>query len=256
MIEAQSLLKLYSGVPAVRDVAFTVGPGEVLGYLGPNGSGKSTTVHMLLGLVAPDRGRVLYNGAETSDDFVAFRALVGYVPEEAHLYTFLSGREYLELVGRLRSMPEAALRLRIDRFLALLDLAAEADVPMQAYSKGMRQKILIAAALLHNPDVVVLDEPMAGLDAVSQIMIRHLVQCLARAGKTVFYSSHDLDTVERVATRVIVLDRSRIVADGTVEQLKQLVREPSLEQVFARLVTHEDPAERASRIVDAIITRG
>lgn len=256
MLEAQSLLKRYQGVPVVQSVGFTVGPGDVLGYLGPNGSGKSTTVQMVLGLVTPDGGRVLYRGVDTTVDPVAFRAVVGYVPEEAHLYPFLSGREYLELVGRLRLMPEAQLQARVGRFLGLLDFPSDMDVPMHAYSKGMRQKILIIAALMHNPDVVVLDEPMAGLDAVSAIMLRHLIQMLAKAGKIVFYSSHELDAVERVATRVLVLDHGRIVADGTVERLKDLVREPSLEQVFARLVVHGDPAERASRIIDAMVTRG
>jgi ABC-2 type transport system ATP-binding protein len=256
MLEARALLKRYRGVPVVSDVHFSVGPGEVLGYLGPNGSGKSTTVQMILGLVTPDGGHVRYRGTETSEDLVAFRAVVGYVPEEAHVYPYLSGREYLELIGRLRLLTEASLQARLGRFMELLGLSSCLDVPMHAYSKGMRQKILIIAALMHNPEILVLDEPMAGLDAISAILLRHLIQMLADAGKIIFYSSHELDAVERVATRVVVLDQGRVVADGSVSRLKALVSEPSLESVFSRLVVRDDPADRASQIVDAMLTRG
>ena len=189
MLEARNLGKFYSGIPAVKDVNFTVRRGEVLGLLGPNGSGKSTTVSMITSLLEPTTGQVLFDGESISRAPLEFKARVGYVPEEAHLYSYLTGPEYLELVGQLRGLDATVLRGRIAAFMRIFGLEDDQHSQMGAYSKGMRQKILIAAALLHDPDVIVLDEPNSGLDVTSALILRSLVLELAFSGKLIVYSS-------------------------------------------------------------------
>jgi ABC-2 type transport system ATP-binding protein len=211
---------------------------------------------MLTGLVEPSGGHVFFEGRLITADLVAFRRRLGYVPEEPHLYPFLSGREYLELVGRLREMPTRLLAPRIDGLLELFGLGGARDQAIGAYSKGMRQKVLIAAALLHDPDLLLFDEPLSGLDVTTALMFRQLVAQLARNGKTIIYSSHVLEVVEKVCTRVMVLYRGRVVADDTVEHLRDLMALDSLEEVFKELVIREDPEKTASEIVSLIAGRG
>jgi ABC-2 type transport system ATP-binding protein len=254
MLEARSLVKRFGGVRAVDDVSFTVRPSEVLGYLGPNGSGKTTTVNMLVGLIQPTRGHVLFEGRDIWDDIVEYRRRVGYVPEEPNLYPYLTGREYLELVGQLRSLPAGLLHRKITALLGLFSLEPDSHSPLSSYSKGMRQKVLISAALLHNPDLLVFDEPTSGLDAASAVVFRHLIKALAQAGKMVLYSSHELETVERVAHRVVVLHQGRMVAHDSVDRLRELMHLESLEQIFSELVFTEDPQAVASRIVDTMVS--
>lgn len=249
-LRASRLSKHFSGVLVVKDVDFTVGPGDVVGYLGPNGSGKTTTLRMLAGLVEPSAGRVEYGGRNIRDDVTAFRHDLGYVPEEPYLYPFLSGREYLELVGRLRGIPEALLAMKIDGFLELFGLRGAADQSISSYSKGMRQKIVISAALLHDPAVVLFDEPESGLDVTTTLVLRHLVRTLASRGKAIVYSSHMLEAVERVCQRVIVLHRGAVVADDSVERLQAVMSRTSLEGVFAELVIREDPERIARDLAD------
>jgi ABC-2 type transport system ATP-binding protein len=252
MLEARHLVKRYSGTRVVDDVSFVLRRGEVLGYLGPNGSGKSTTVQMLVGLVEPTEGHVYFEDRRISTDLVAYRRRLGYVPEEPHLYPFLSGREHLELMGRLRELPARLLDARITALLDLLGLGDAALQPISGYSKGMRQKVLIAGALLHDPDVVILDEPESGLDVTAALMLRHLIRILAGRGKAVVYSSHVLEAVEKVCERVIVLHRGRVVADDAVSALRSLRAHASLEEVFSELVSHQDPEDTASAIADAV----
>jgi ABC-2 type transport system ATP-binding protein len=252
MLEAQHLVKRFFGVTVVNDINLTVDPGEIVGYLGPNGSGKTTTVRMLTGLLDPTSGHVLFEGRDITSDPVVFRRHLGYVPEEPHLYPFLSGREYLELVGRLRQVPDALLERKINSLLELFGLAAAADQNIAAYSKGMKQRILIMAALLHDPDVLIFDEPDSGLDVTTMLVLRHLVKRLAERGKAILYSSHVLEVVEKVCTRVIVLHRGRTVADGSVAQLRSLMVSGSLEEVFAQLVLRDDPERTAQDIADVM----
>ena len=252
MIEARALTKWYPGVRAVSDVSFTVSPGEILGYLGPNGSGKTTTVGMLIGTVEPSSGAVLFRGAPITDDLIEYRRQVGYVPEEPHLYPFLSGREYLELVADLRDLDCRTSRKRIDALLDLFGLGADAGTALGSYSKGMRQKVLISAALVHDPALLIFDEPTSGLDAVTALVFRHIVDELARSGKAVLLSSHELDTVERSCTRVLVLHHGLVVAHDTAASLRQTLSKGSLEAVFRDLVCEIDPGQVASDVVQAM----
>ena len=249
MLEARHLGKFYSGIPAVKDVNFTLRAGNVLGLLGPNGSGKSTTVSMLTGLLEPTTGQVLLNGDSIRQAPLEYKAKIGYVPEEAHLYTYLTGPEYLELVGQLRGLAPRVLAEKIQAFMHIFGLEEDRYAQMSAYSKGMRQKILIAAALLHDPEIIILDEPNSGLDVTSTLILRSLVQELSAAGKLIVYSSHVLEIVERVATDVLILHESKVVAHDSVSRLRDLMALPSLEQVFRKVVIAEDVDQIARDVV-------
>ncbi len=249
-LRARALTKHFSGVIAVRNVDFTLRPGEIVGYLGPNGSGKTTTLRMVAGLIEPSSGRVEFNGRDVRDDLIAYRHDFGYVPEEPYLYPFLSGREYLELIGRLREIPERLLTMKIDGFLGLFGLASAADQAIASYSKGMRQKIIISSALLHDPSLILFDEPESGLDVTTTLVLRHLIRLLAERGKSILYSSHILEVVERVCSRVIVLHKGTVVADDSVEHLQTLMSQSSLEGVFSELVIKEDPARVAGDLAE------
>ena len=256
MLEARSLTKYYGHTPAVRQVSFTVRPGEILGYLGPNGAGKSTTVKMLTGLIEPSEGQIFYRGQSVYENFTAFQRRVGYVPEVAHLYPHLSGREYLQLMGRLRGMPRRVLEPKMDEFLRAFTLWDDRHSPLSSYSKGMRQKILLSAALLHDPDVLILDEPFSGLDVTSGLMLRTLLRQLAGRGKIILYSSHVLEVVEKICSTVLILRNGEVVAYDSIERLRELMSQPSLEGVFAQLAQVDDGDELANRIVDAMDYRG
>jgi ABC-2 type transport system ATP-binding protein len=250
-LEVRHLTKYYAATPAIRDVSFAVQPGAILGLLGPNGSGKSTTVSLVTGLREPSAGEICFDGRNIADHVVEYKARVGYVPEEAHLYTFLSGREHLDLIGRLRRIPAPLLTRKIMSLLELFGLIGSEDQPISGYSKGMKQKVLLIAALLHDPDLLILDEPESGLDLTAGLVLRHLIAILASRGKTILYSSHVLDHVERICADVVVLHRGRIVAEGPVSQLRAMTqRNASLEEVIAQLVITVDPARTAGEIAD------
>ena len=252
MLEARQLTKYYGAVRAVADISLHVQPGEILGCLGPNGSGKSTTVKMLTGLIEPTRGEVLFAGARIKDDLTGYKRRLGYVPEEPNLYPYLSGFEYLQLVGTLRGITSQSLDKKTDARLDLFALHAQRHSPLGSYSKGMRQKILIIAALLHDPEVLVLDEPLSGLDVSSALVLRNLMQTLARAGKTILYCSHVLEAVEKICSRVVIVYRGRVIADNSIERLQHVMALPSLEQVFNELVQQLDAEQTARDIVEAM----
>ncbi|MBV9761780.1 MAG: ABC transporter ATP-binding protein [Acidobacteriaceae bacterium] len=252
MLELRSLTKCYSSVPAIDNISFQVKPGEVLGCLGPNGSGKSTTVKIITGLLEPTRGEVLFRGKNIREDLAAHKRVIGYVPEEANLYPFLSGLEYLELTGRLRGLPGRVLSRRANTLLELFSMHPHRHTVISAYSKGMRQRILLIAALLHNPDLIIFDEPLSGLDVTSAMIFQKLVSELSREGKTIFYCSHVLEIVEKVCSHVAILRKGKQLAYGTVAELKQFQAMPSLEAAFAHLVQEVDAEQAARSIVDTV----
>lgn len=252
MLEVQHLFRSFRGIPAVEDVSFRIAPGEIVGFLGPNGAGKSTTVKIITGLLRANEGKVLFEGRDIRDDMVAFRKVIGYVPEEAQLYTYLSGLEYLQLVGRLRGLGEALIEAKATGLLELLHLQSWQHSPISTYSKGMRQRVLIAAALMHDPKLLIFDEPLSGLDVVSGRLFKDLMAMLAAQGKAVLYISHVLETVEQVCNRVIVIAKGRVVADAPPSQLTTLMSLPNLESVFAQLVQQQDTRAAAQRIVEVM----
>src|SRR5580658_8497650 len=249
MLELRNLFKSYRGIPAVQDVSFSVAPGEIVGLLGPNGAGKSTTVKMIIGMLRPNDGRVLFDGRDIRDDRIAFRRIIGYVPEEAHLYSYLSGLEYLQLVGRLRGMEEEPLEAKATALLKLLSLESWRETPISSYSKGMRQRVLIAAALLHDPRLLIFDEPLSGLDVVSARLFKDLLELLASQGKAILYISHVLEVVEQVCNRVIVIAKGKLLADAPPSELRTSLQLANLESVFAQLVKQQDTQSVAQQLV-------
>src|SRR5205085_6999099 len=213
MLDVRAVTKRYRGLLAVDKVSFTVNRGEVVGYLGPNGSGKSTTVNMVVGLLEPTSGAILLDGRSQSDDPVAYKRRIGYVPEEPYLYTHLTAAEYLTLVGRLRGMPPSQLDRKIADLLRLFLLWDSRYSTMATYSKGMRQRVLLAAALLHNPDLLVLDEPFSGLDVTASLLFRALLGMFAAEGRMILFSTHRFDMVEKVCSRALIVAAGRLAGE-------------------------------------------
>src|SRR5438876_3369104 len=251
MLEIRGLTKRYGGLLAVDHVDFTVKRGEVLGYLGPNGSGKSTTVNMIVGLLQPGSGAILLNGKNQSDDPVAYKQRIGYVPEEPYLYTHLTASEYLTLVGRLRGIPQAPLDRKVTELLKLFLLWDARYSTMTAFSKGMRQRVLLAAALLHNPDLLVLDEPFSGLDVNASLLFRALLGMFAADGRMILFSTHRFDMVEKVCSRAVILSKGRIVAEHTVSRERN-GDSATLEDLFVRVTDQQDFAPVAREILDVM----
>jgi ABC-2 type transport system ATP-binding protein len=252
MLEIRHVTKRYRNIAVVDDASFTVRPGEVTGYLGPNGSGKSTTVKIITTLIEPTDGKVLLDGRDVREDPVAFKRRLGYVPEEAILYSYLSGLEYLQLMGCLRGIPAHVTDRRANDLLELFTLHPHRHSPISAYSKGMKQRVLISAALLHDPDLLILDEPLSGIDVTNAQLFRHLLNELARKGKTILYISHVLEVVERVCAQVVIIYKGKIMAADSVERLRELADKPSLEEIFSQLVEQRDLEAVARDIAAAI----
>jgi ABC-2 type transport system ATP-binding protein len=252
MLELRHVHKRYSSIPAVDDVSFTARAGEVTGYLGANGSGKSTTMKMIVGLIAASTGEILFNGIPIQEDPIQYKMRIGYVPEEPYLYSHLSGLEYLVMVGQLRNLATRPAAECIDELLRLFGIHGDRDVPISSYSKGMRQKVLLAAALMHNPDLILLDEPFSGLDVGTSLVLRSLIQELAARGKVILFSSHELETVERISSHVVILHKGKIVADDSMERLRALSSLPTLEGIFSELTVAQDPGAISRQIADLI----
>jgi ABC-2 type transport system ATP-binding protein len=240
MIQVSDLTKWYGNFLAVDRVSFNVDRGEILGYLGPNGAGKSTTVKMLTGILPPSGGQIVIDGQDVRENSLAVKQRIGYVPETGGLYESLTGYEFMQLVGRLYHLGEDVIDHKAREFFRLFELDQAMHQRLSSYSKGMKQKVLISAALIHNPDIIFLDEPLSGLDANTMLVFKELLRHLADQGKTIFYCSHILDVVERVCKRVIIIDQGKIIADAHVEQLKEMTAQASLEDVFKQLTDASD----------------
>jgi ABC-2 type transport system ATP-binding protein len=251
-LEAKGLRKCYTAVAAVNNVTFSLHCGEILGCLGPNGAGKSTTVRMLTGLLEPTRGQVISFGADIHRDLVAYRRRVGYVPEDADLYPFLSGWEYLELVGTLRGMDPRRFERKAKQMLDLLSLSSYRHASIASYSKGMRQRILLISALLDDPEILILDEPLSGLDAVSALIVKSLIKELGERGKAIFYCSHVLEIVERICSHVMILKGGTVIAHAVTADLHCKLGETSLEQAFVHLVADRNAEQTAHNIVEVM----
>jgi ABC-2 type transport system ATP-binding protein len=251
MLQARGLTKRYGGLLALNRVTFDLHPGEIVGYLGPNGSGKSTTVNLVVGLLEPTAGSISLSGIRAADDPIAYKRRIGYVPEEPSLYSHLTAQEYLMLVGRLRRLPSRTLQTRIPELLRVLQLHDSRYKSMTAFSKGMRQRVLVASALLHNPQLLVLDEPFSGLDVNAGLLLRTLLLMLANEGRMIFFSTHRFDMVEKLCSRVIVLSSGRIVLERRVADFAREGPD-SLEETFVRATEQPDFAPLARQILDTI----
>jgi ABC-2 type transport system ATP-binding protein len=235
VISIKNLEKSYGSKQVLKGINLEVYAGQVLGYIGPNGAGKSTTVKILCGLMSDYAGEVKVKGYDLKKDALTVKAMIGYVSELAELYDVLTPLEFLQLMGSLYNLDETVCKNRITKMMTAFSLEQQLNQRMETFSKGMKQKVLIASALLHNPDIIILDEPLNGLDANSVIIIKDLISKLAKEGKTIFYCSHMMDVVEKVSNRIILIDQGLVVADGSFEQLQNQEGNNSLEQIFAQL---------------------
>jgi ABC-2 type transport system ATP-binding protein len=252
LIEVENLVFSYGATEVLHSVSFHVHCGEIVGLLGPNGAGKSTTLKILTGILSPDQGNVRVNGFNLAQEAMDVKGCIGYVPEAASLYESLSAQEFLDLSGRLHSIKETVLQPRIHVLLEAFGLEAKRHQRLSAYSKGMRQKILLSAALLHDPLLLLLDEPLSGLDVESSVLVKDLLAALAAQGKTIVYSSHVLDVVEKVCSRVLIIHHGHLIADGSLEDIKARTHEGSLEDAFRQL-THSDSTRPViSQILDGL----
>ncbi|SFP59259.1 ABC transporter ATP-binding protein [Parafilimonas terrae] len=251
VISIKNLRKSYGSRQVLKGIDLDVYAGQVLGYIGPNGAGKSTTVKILCGLLDDYEGEVQVKGLDLKSDALAVKAMIGYVPELAELYDVLTPMEFLKLMGSLYNLDEIVCVNRIERMMTAFGLQQQLNQRMDTFSKGMKQKVLIASGLLHNPDIIILDEPLSGLDANSVIIIKDLINKLAKEGKTIFYCSHMMDIVEKVSDRIILINEGVIVADGSFEQLKQQEGNNSLEQIFAQLTGNTSGVQVAEDLLRA-----
>ena len=252
VISLKHVFKNYGSKHVLKDINFEAWPGQVIGYIGPNGAGKSTTVKILCGLITDYEGEVSIRGFDLKQQTLDVKRVIGYVPEVAELYDVLTPMEYLQFCGSLYGMEEQFCQERIQRMMHAFGLSPNIDQRMDSFSKGMRQKVLIASGLLHNPDILILDEPLSGLDANTVIIIKDLIARLAREGKTIFYCSHMMDVVEKVSDRIILIDDGRIIADGSFEELKQQQGNKSLEQIFASLTSGNTFSTSADELVRSL----
>ena len=251
-IEVEDLVFRYHLTEVLHRISFCIESGEVVGLLGPNGAGKSTTLKILAGILTPGEGRVRIHGFSLPEQAIEAKRIIGYVPESANLYESLTAQEYLELIGRLREIEEKALKQKIITLLEMFDIAKQRSNRLATFSKGMRQKVLISAALLHDPPVLLLDEPLTGLDVSSSLVMKDLLSALSREGKAVLYSSHVLDVVERVCNRVLIIHQGNLIADGTLDSLKDQTKGSTLEEVFRQLTHTASTEPMISRVLEAM----
>jgi ABC-2 type transport system ATP-binding protein len=252
VLEGRELSKRYGAVQAVRDIGFSIRGGEILGVLGPNGSGKSTIVKMVTGLLEPTRGQVWFEGRRIDQEMSAYKRSLGYVPEQPDLYGFLTGWEYLDLVATVRGLERRRFREKASAMLEGFTLTGAQDSPIHSYSKGMRQRIVLISAMMHDPDLLVLDEPFSGLDVTSALVLRHVIERLAGEGKALLFSSPVLEQVDKVCTHLLVLKRGSVVPSGSMEEMRAGFAGLSLEAGFMQLTEQVDAERIAGEIVAAV----
>lgn len=250
LIQIRNLSKSYGDKLVLKGLSLDIYPGQVLGYIGPNGAGKSTTVKILTGLIPDFEGDVIVDGFSMANDPLEIKKLIGYVPENAEIYDVLTPMEYLDFIGKLYGMEEAVLHDRARKLLMAFGLATNGDDRMDTFSKGMKQKVLLISGIIHNPKIIILDEPLSGLDANAVIMIKELIMRLSQEGKTIFYCSHMMDVVEKVSDRILLINKGEIIADGTFESLKQN-HSDTLERIFSKLTGREDSSTETDAIINA-----
>ncbi len=245
----EDIKKRYNNILALKGVSFGLSQGEVVGFLGPNGAGKSTMLKILIGLLKPDKGNVFYNSIDILKNPNEIKSVLGYVPEKNDIYNHMTGFEYLLFVGRLRGLNDRRIKIKAERLLSLIGLENDMHLSIDTYSKGMRQKVLITSALLHNPEIILLDEPFSGLDVTSVFVVIEIIKRLASDGKIIIYASHILDMIEKLCSRVIIIKKGEILADDNIDNLKRLTNMVSLEQVFKKIVETENTEKIADDFV-------
>ncbi len=251
VIQLQNIHKSYGSTPVLKGIDLSVSSGQIVGYIGPNGAGKSTTIKILIGMLPDFAGEATVLGMDVKTQALDIKRRIGYVPENAALYDTLTPMEYLQFIGQLYDLDAIHSERKALELLRLFQLSDHTTARMTTFSKGMRQKVLLISGLLHNPDVIFLDEPLSGLDANAVVLVKEIMRQLANSGKTIFYSSHIMDVVEKISDRIIIIDKGQIIADGTFAEL-QHQRPESLEQLFAELTGSEGQTGVAEEFIHTL----
>ncbi|GAB3731285.1 ABC transporter ATP-binding protein [Spirosoma lituiforme] len=251
VIQLQNIYKSYESTPVLKGIDLQVSAGQIVGYIGPNGAGKSTTIKILIGMLPDFTGEATVLGMDVKTQSLDIKRRIGYVPENAALYDTLTPLEYLQFIGQLYTLDSIHIERKALELLRLFRLSDHANARMTTFSKGMRQKVLLISGLLHNPDVIFLDEPLSGLDANAVVLIKEIMRQLVNDGKTIFYSSHIMDVVEKISDRIIIINQGQIIADGTFAEL-QHQRPESLEQLFAQLTGSDGQTGIAEEFVHTL----
>lgn len=251
-IKISNLQKSYGSGLVLKDVNLEVDSGEIIGYIGPNGAGKSTTIKILIGMIPDYAGSVEVMGLDVKTNPMEVKRLIGYVPENASLYDTLSPMEYLRFLGSLYQLETEQIEEKATELLRLFALYDQRDDRMTTFSKGMKQKVLLISGILHNPEVIFLDEPLSGLDANAVILVKEILSQLKHAGKTIFYSSHIMDVVEKISDRIVLINKGTIIANGTFEELKSQRETGSLEQIFNQLTGNNEHVQLAEEFIQVM----
>ncbi|RYY66005.1 MAG: ABC transporter ATP-binding protein [Chitinophagaceae bacterium] len=253
IIETHELKKQYNGNYVLKGIDLQVQPGQILGYIGPNGAGKSTTIKIMSGIIDSFEGDVTVLGMDVRKSPIEIKKRIGYIPEQAAMYDVLTAREYLDFVGKLYGLDQKIIISKSTELLRLFDLLDKADNRLSSYSKGMKQKVLLVSGLMHNPEIVFLDEPLSGLDANAVILVKEILAQLKLNGRTIFYSSHIMDVVEKISDRIIIIDKGEILADGSFEQLQQQAHLGTLENIFKSLTAADvESSHTAKEFLDVL----
>ena len=255
IISIKDLRMSYGSTNVLNGINLEIPRGQIIGYIGTNGAGKSTTIKIMLGIIEGYKGKVEILGQDISNGSVAYKKRIGYVPELADIYDNLTAYEYISFLGEIYELNQGKLIERCKKLMSLFGIEGVIDSRISSYSKGMKQKLLIICSLIHNPDILFLDEPLSGLDANSVMVVKEILSQLARQGKTIFYSSHIMDVVEKISNRIILLNNGQVVADGSFKELKEISKEGSLEQIFNQLTgfnQHEEIAKQFVSIVEGV----
>ncbi len=237
----------------LKGINLEIYPGQIIGYIGPNGAGKSTTVKIMLGILNSYNGEVKIFGQDISKNSIDYKRKIGYVPETAEIYENLTAYEYLTFLGEVYDMEFEVVNEKAKKLMSLFNIEGSYHSRIASYSKGMKQKLLIIASLIHNPDILFLDEPLSGLDANSVMVLKEILAQLASKGKTIFYSSHIMEIVEKISHRILLLNDGMIVADGTFEELKEKNKEGSLEGIFNQLTGFSEHKNIANEFINTLM---
>lgn len=252
IITLKNIYKNYGYKQVLKNINVDIYPGQVIGYIGPNGAGKSTTVKILCGLINDFDGEAIIKGYDVKKNPLEVKKHIGYIPELAELYDVLTPFEFLNIMGELYNLPANVVENRMNTMLTAFGLHDNIHQRMDTFSKGMKQKVLITSGLIHNPDIIILDEPLSGLDANSVIIIKDLISKLAQDGKTIFYCSHMMDIVEKVSDKIVLINEGTVIANGTFLELQQQQGDMSLESIFAQLTAKENLGDAANELVNAL----
>lgn len=236
MLEIKNLTKKFGDKVAVDNIDLSVKSGEIYGFLGPNGAGKTTTIKMIVGMLMPDGGSITVDGIDVIHDDVEAKRQIAYVPDSPEIYDIMTGRQYLNFIADVFELSDEERNKQIDRYAEVFEMKDNLDVMIAGYSHGMKQKIVIMGALIHSPKLLILDEPMVGLDAKSSFRLKEIMRALADEGRTVFFSTHVMEVAENLCDRIGIINRGKIIAVGTLDEIKAAAKDTgSLEKIFLEL---------------------